>query len=345
MQLDSDELPPLVQAADVTKSDRLKRALLAAFPDRLAKRREPSSDRGVMVGGRGVRLDARSQARSGDLFLCIDVDSKGIEATVRMASQIDEAWLDARHVREVDEPFFDAALASVVARRRRYFHDLILSESPIRCKPGPRVATLLATEARKDLSRVFPRKEGPLLDFVNQVRFLQLQMPQLNLPPLDDSAIDEVLVTLCQTRTSFAELSSAPWLDHLRGRYDYQQLKLIDQHAPVSNDCTERQFDCDSIRRGQTADHGGSHSRGLRMARDTEDCGRQCCRANAFARTKLSTATNHRRPRQFLARNVRASSQGTASTLSQTSLAGGSDDRGTDSKRFETTALGSSVLG
>ena len=36
--------------------DAILRALLAAFPDRLARRREPGSRKGVMVGGRGVKL-------------------------------------------------------------------------------------------------------------------------------------------------------------------------------------------------------------------------------------------------------------------------------------------------
>lgn len=70
------------------------------------------------------------------------------------------------------------------------------------------------------------------MEFISRVRFLHRQMPQLQLPPLDDAAIDEVLESLCQSRTSFSELASAPWLDHLRGRYDYEQLKSIDQHAP-----------------------------------------------------------------------------------------------------------------
>lgn len=218
--------------ATATKSERFKRALLTAFPDRLARRRDGDNGRGIMVGGRGVRLDGQSRARSGELFLCIDIDSKGVEATVRMASAVDSSWLDAGHIRQVDEPFFDESLAGVVARRRRYFHDLLLAESPIRCEPGAEVASQLAGQARKNLPRILSKKQEPLFEFISRVRFLQAQMPRLELPLLDDTAIDEVLVELCQTRTSFAELASAPWLDHARGRYDGKQLELIERHAP-----------------------------------------------------------------------------------------------------------------
>jgi ATP-dependent helicase HrpB len=216
-----------------SESDRLKQALLAAFPDRLARRRSPDSDRGVMVGGRGVVLDKRSLARPGELFLCIDVDSKGTDATVRAASVIEAEWLDQRLIHEVDTPFYDPRMQAVIARRRRCFDDLVLSETPIECQPGPEVAKLLAEQARLDLDSALPSNRKPIDAFINRVRFLTAQMPELDLPPLDDAAIDQVLLTLCQTRTSMGELKSAPWLDHLRGRYDYRQTQLIEQYAPM----------------------------------------------------------------------------------------------------------------
>jgi ATP-dependent helicase HrpB len=219
--------------SDASHSDRLKQALLAAYPDRVARRRKAGDNRGVMVGGRGVRLDARSTAHSGELFLCIDVDSKGTEATVRAASVIDEAWLDERLIREADEPFFNPTLKAVVARRRRYFDDLILSESPIQCKPNPEVADLLARHARVSLQQAFPEKDSEICGFIDRIRFLTHHMPELELPTLDDGAIDEVLCELCETRTKISELKSAPWLDHLRGRYDYPQSQLIERHAPT----------------------------------------------------------------------------------------------------------------
>ncbi len=84
-----------------------------------------------------------------------------------------------------------------------------------------------------NLNQLFPDKDKEIQGFIDRTRFLAMHMPELELSPLDDEAIDEVLVSLCQTRTSINELRSAPWLDHLRGRYDYQQTQLIEQHAPT----------------------------------------------------------------------------------------------------------------
>src|SRR5262249_28298329 len=49
------------------RATTLLRCVLAAFPDRLVRRRAPGSARGVMVGGTGVVLDRRSVVRDAEL--------------------------------------------------------------------------------------------------------------------------------------------------------------------------------------------------------------------------------------------------------------------------------------
>jgi len=211
----------------------LRRALLAAFPDRVARRRQAASDRGRMVGGRGVRVDAQSAVKEAEYFLCLDVDGRGSEATVRRASAIEPDWLDSRLIREVDESFFQPGSQSITTRRRRYFDDLLLGEVPIECKPNQETAKLLYEHARTQLERLFPKQDDHLSQFVARVRFLSETMPELDLPSLDPEAIEQLLLELCYTRTSFAALRSAPWLDHLQGRFSYEQLRIIDTQAPA----------------------------------------------------------------------------------------------------------------
>src|SRR5262249_9620120 len=60
------------ESADTAASadDALLRALLAASPDRVARRRGAGERRGVMVGGRGVRLAPSSGVTESELFVC-----------------------------------------------------------------------------------------------------------------------------------------------------------------------------------------------------------------------------------------------------------------------------------
>ena len=216
--------------------ERLRRALLLAFPDRVARRRQAGSDRGLMVGGRGIKLDKKSAVQSSEYFLCIDVDGKGSEALVRIASAIEQEWLQQylgeRLFREVDESFFQPSSQSIATRRRTYFDDLMLSESPVETKTGGKAADLLSEHARRDPERIFPKNNQEVDQFIRRVRFLTENMPELELPKLDQIAIDEVIDQLCRSCNSFARLREAPWLGHLQGWYDYEQLKMIDDQAP-----------------------------------------------------------------------------------------------------------------
>jgi ATP-dependent helicase HrpB len=87
-------LQPLGLASD----DALLRALIAAFPDRVARRRDAGSEKGLMVGGRGVKLAPQSTVREGSLFLCVDVAAGQTDALVRQASAVEPEWLPTSSV-------------------------------------------------------------------------------------------------------------------------------------------------------------------------------------------------------------------------------------------------------
>ena len=210
----------------------IMRSLLTAYPDRLARRRQSGSERALMVGGRGVKLDRASRVQNAEFFLCIDVDSQGEEARVRIASAVDESWLEPKLIRELDEPFFHPTRQAVVMRRRRYFADLLLNEHPIECRPTEETSRLLLHQAKAAWPQVFPVEDEAVAGFVQRVRFLERHAPELDLPTLDQAALEDVLQQLCQTRTSLDQLRRAPWAEFLKGRFGYEQLRTIDREAP-----------------------------------------------------------------------------------------------------------------
>lgn len=113
--------------------EALGRALLAGFPDRVARRRGEGDARGVMVGGTGVVLAGESVVREAPLFVCVDVEAAGAgraDALVRVASAVEEAWLAALPGGIVEESVleWDARSERVVGRRRRRHRDLVLAE-------------------------------------------------------------------------------------------------------------------------------------------------------------------------------------------------------------------------
>jgi ATP-dependent helicase HrpB len=213
-------------------SDPLLVALLRAYPDRVARRREPGSRRALMVGGPGVRLADESAVHDAELFLCIDVEGAGSEALVRQASAIEREWLPPQRVQEVTECEFDAASGKVIARRRVYYSDLLLAEAPAALPDADAVAQALAHAAAERLADVMPPADSVAGHFRARVQCLREWMPELGLPPLDDAQLGALLPQLARGRRSLEELRAAPWLAAMQDLLTWPQRQAVEREAP-----------------------------------------------------------------------------------------------------------------
>ena len=214
-------------------NDPLLRALLAAFPDRLAKRRESNSPRGIMVGGRGVKLGPQSRVTQAELFLCLDVEGSGSEALVRSASAVDRSWLPDEMLTFGTEVYFDEPSGRVQARRRVCWDDLILEESPAPLPDDDSVARMLTEAATTHWDEVRPKDESPAARFLARVRCLRDWMPELNLAEFDDAQLRTLLPSLCLGRRSLAELRNAPWLETIQAALTSAQWQAVEREAPT----------------------------------------------------------------------------------------------------------------
>ncbi len=115
----------------------LLRLPLAAYPDRVCRRRENDPAAAAMVGGGGVRLADESSVHDAEFFLALDARhdprSPRGEATVRIASAIESDWLRQTFpdlMRTEIVATFDPALGRVVGLRRDWFADLLIAQRP-----------------------------------------------------------------------------------------------------------------------------------------------------------------------------------------------------------------------
>jgi ATP-dependent helicase HrpB len=223
------------RAADPQTS--LMRALLEAFPDRVTRLRPGAQDRGTMVGGRGVRLDAGSRVRGEPLFLAIDIDDAAGEAGARQASAIERSWLDegglaAANLRVGDEIVFHPSRRQVEARRRTAWMDLVLDETPIAIADADAAAAVLAREAATQWDRVAPAADTAAGGFLARIRWLATTMPDLDLPTLDDSTLKAMLPDVCGGLRTLEEVRTADWLSRLQGVVGFDRLRDIETLAP-----------------------------------------------------------------------------------------------------------------
>jgi len=155
-------LPPHVRrvAADLVESARavlgaaftrnltdadFRRAVLAGYPDRVARRRSVTGDRFAMASGTGARLARESGVVAAEFVVAVEVTSgnptTGGEALIRIATGIEADWIVPTS--SVVRHEFDPVSGTVRAARVTMYDALIVAEHPQAPDPleaGPIIA-------------------------------------------------------------------------------------------------------------------------------------------------------------------------------------------------------------
>lgn len=227
---------PKKKQANVSADDAVLRALAVAFPDRICKRREPKGRRGVMVGGRGVRLADESAVADAELFVAVELTESGqAETLVRQASLVERSWLPDTHLTTAVEVAFDPTREKVMGVRRTKFLDLVLDETPAAIPrdvdAGPILAAAVAE--RYDPAQFI---DDDARRYLARIRCLREWLPQLDWPDLGPAASTdiwrEILPEWCAGLTSVADLKNHSPIPMLQARLNSQQLAAMERDAP-----------------------------------------------------------------------------------------------------------------
>jgi ATP-dependent helicase HrpB len=183
------------------------RAVFSGYPDRVAKRRETGSPRFLLASGHGATLGRESGVRDAPFVVAADVQGAGrgelSEATIRMASAIDPAWLEPTDIR------LEHTIASgrVRAVERTFYGAIAISERP--STPDAEEAARLIAEAY--VARGLSDSDRQL---VRRMQFAGL-------------AVDLAALV----RAAAAGRRTVDEID-LRGALDRSLVRDLDRHAP-----------------------------------------------------------------------------------------------------------------
>ncbi|HYC76386.1 MAG TPA: ATP-dependent helicase HrpB [Planctomycetota bacterium] len=228
-------------SAEVDVEEACLRAILAAYPDRVARRRRRGAAESTMVGGRGLVLAPESVVRDAELFVVLDADlgrrgAAAARATVRQASAIERAWLDevaGSAIVRGSETFFDAERGRVVARKVVRFDDLVLEEGETGAPDPEAAAALLLDAAKKEPRRALGLTRAAE-SLVGRLRALAEWMPELELPPHDDADLVDALAPWVQGRTTLDELTQIDLVQALLARLNRKQREALETQAPAA---------------------------------------------------------------------------------------------------------------
>lgn len=227
--------------------EALSIAILAGFGDRVGRLRRPDAATGraareiVFAFGGTAVLAESSGVSNVDLVVAVDIEERSEgragRVQVRLASAIEQDWLlDLFTDQIVDATVasWNASAERVEVARRLSYGALVLEEKrDLKPRPGPEVARALLEAARSAGISRFVDAEG-LESLARRVAFARKACPELGLPAIDASALDQALADACASSTSFADLRGADLASIVRASIAPDQMRRLDEAAPES---------------------------------------------------------------------------------------------------------------
>ena len=197
----------------------LRRALLRAYPDRVAFRRQPKRAELTLASGISASLSEASVVRDARYLVAIEADerqSKGQRGGtwVRVACRIDPNWLwdlDDPALQTEDRYYWAEPSGRVENQSVIRYGSIILDESHATATPNPEVTRVLCAVA---LERGILRGEA-----ITSLRERLALLSRFGLNEqehgLSDGEIEQVLCELCRDRVDLDGVSDATVAEHL----------------------------------------------------------------------------------------------------------------------------------
>ncbi len=211
--------------------------LTLAYPDRVAKNRG-AGGAFLLANGRGANVDAASALARAPFLAVAEITGTAAQGRIVLAAPLTLAEIEAQFADRIesrDDIAFDAASASLRARRLRRLGAIALAEQPLTVTPDDASARLLAQgAARLGIERLPWTK--PLRQWRDRVMFLRRaegdEWPDLSDAALAATAADWLAPALAG-KTALGELASDDFAQALQGLLPWTLRRRLDAEAPT----------------------------------------------------------------------------------------------------------------
>jgi ATP-dependent helicase HrpB len=201
----------------------LSLALLAGFPDRVARRQKPGGRELILATGHVAQLAEESVAQGANLLLAVEAEDRSlaplrlprgtIQAArhgirVRLAAPLEAEWLldfAASGISEKEEFAWEDVRERVVVTSQLCWGAVVLEQSQRPAPPGPEAAALLERAARAQQANLFGKSDA-LAGLVARCELLARELPGLGFDELHALGSRSFLAQACRDRTSLEEL-------------------------------------------------------------------------------------------------------------------------------------------
>ncbi len=230
-------VPARVDDIVTDDDERIARLLLAAYPDRIARRR-PSGGGYLLAGGRGARISDRSAVRAAEYLVAPELDAgTQAEAIIHLAAEIPEYILREErsgHICCETRVNWDDREGRVIARRLELLGSIQLSAETVVPTETESVPVVIGAVRASGLE---------LLSMNDAVRTLQGRLllvrsafPEREWPDVSDAALtaalEEWLAPHLKGANSVKKIAQLDIAEIMRNRLDYRQQRELDEMTP-----------------------------------------------------------------------------------------------------------------
>jgi ATP-dependent helicase HrpB len=211
--------------------------LALAYPDRVAKNRG-AGGAFLLANGRGANVDPISALAREPFLAVAEITGTAAQGRIVLAAPLSLDEIEAQfsgHIESREETRFDAATASLRARRLRRLGAIMLAEQPMQIAPSEEATHLLAQGmARLGIERLPWTK--PLQQWRGRVMFLRRaeggEWPDLSDAALAATALDWLAPALAG-KTALSALAADEFMQALHGLLPWRLRRRLDAEAPT----------------------------------------------------------------------------------------------------------------
>jgi ATP-dependent helicase HrpB len=234
------------EALDANASRRaLGLAFLAAFPERVAGRREIGKDALILSTGQSAQLAPESVAHASPFLIVLDAEEIGSaedgqaesssqQLRVRIASPLEPEWLiehapaglSERELLDWDDEAERAILITQLC-----WGEVVLRQSVRLAYPGLATGTLVERAALAQLGTLFVKADG-LPELVARSELVAQHLPQLGLQAVNELGTRGLLRAACTRVISIAELRELDWGTVFLEQLSPEQRRELERQAP-----------------------------------------------------------------------------------------------------------------
>lgn len=217
----------------------LRRCVLMAFSDHVARRVDAGTLRCEMVHGRRGVLARESVVQHSPVLVVAEVREVGgrggeVNTILSLATAIDPAWLREAFPEDLERglrTYFDATARRVFAEEQLKFRGLPLEARRVEPPPADEAARLLADEVLAGRLTLV-HWDHAVDQWICRLNCLARWCPELALPIITDADRRALVEQLCHGAFGYKEIKERPVMPVVRSWLNDTQGQWVDQFVP-----------------------------------------------------------------------------------------------------------------